>query len=381
MRKLSSSASGILDTVGRIVQLGPRLPGSKAEKRCHDLAEKMLTGLGGWSVDAEEFGYLDWRPIRQSFLRYPKESAIPVQQLGYSPSGDLEGELVFCGGGSKEECRGAEDKMAACSSGWNESLMFLHRIEKYRNAVQAGAKAFILIGEPGHPIPQGIIRKRRHGQIPAIAVSHHNAEEFLDYGQNPATYRLFVENRSHRGKSRNIVGRLDGGRPGILLCAHCDSWTEGAWDNASGVATLLELARWIGNQNFEAEATVCLAGAEEFGLFGSRDFCSRHPGEFAFAINVDGVGLEGAELQARCSDPNLAKIPPLRGLFSELPLTPWGDHFSFHRAGIRTVFLTSGGTSPIQHTHEDRAERLNPKGLESALVVLQRIVTYLASIL
>jgi Iap family predicted aminopeptidase len=249
----------------------------------------------------------------------------------------------------------------------------------YRNAVEAGALGFILAGEAGHPPPGGMIRKRRRGDIPAVSVSHEVAKKYL--GKDSGRFRLIVSNTVEEARSGNVVCRIGGGTPGIVVCAHIDSWSPGAWDNASGVAVLLELATVLKGEDLNHEVMLCFAGAEEFGLFGSRDFCQRHAPEIGLAINVDGVGLDGAEIQVRCSDRSLAGIPPLRGIYSDLPLTPWGDHFSFHAAGIPTLFMTSGGITPIQHTQEDSPKILNPEDLEASLFLLREIVTYEDSIL
>lgn len=375
-----STPSRILSTIGSVAALGPRLPGSRAEADCHRIALEWLRERGVGSVTAEGFDFLDWKPISQSFVS-PGGEPIPALQLGFSPPGDITGEVHHCGCGSEDECEGSRGKLAVCSSGLEGSLRFLHRIQKYRNAVRAGALAFVLVGEPGHNPPLGIIRKRQLGQIPAVSVPHEAGRDLLDMGRADGRFRMATVSRTTTGRSRNVVWRMGGRRPGIVLSAHCDSWTQGAWDNASGVASLLVLADWLAGQEVAHDVAMCFTGAEEFGLFGSRHFCSRHPGEFAFAVNVDGVGLRGAELQARCSDQELAGMPPLKGVYSELPLTPWGDHFAFHRAGLRTVFLTSGGASPVQHTGEDTPDCINPTELGSSQALLQEMVAYLDSIL
>ena len=377
---MSSAGPEILRRIEHIVEFGPRLPGSDAESRCRDYIIDELDRVGRGNIETEVFTFPNWIPVEQELIRVP-DTRIPVSQLGYSGEGEVEAELAYCGGGSAPECRDASGKIALCSSEWGNSLQFLHRIQKYRNAVMAGAVGFILMGDAGHPPPEGMIRKRMRGDIPAVSLSHGVARKYLGDGKSGVRLRLRVRNTIRDDSSGNVIWRLGGEVPGIVLCAHMDSWTPGAWDNASGVATLLELAGVLSAQTFDHDVAICFTGGEEYGLFGSRDFCDRHASEFALAINVDGVGLGGAEVQVRCSDRILAGIPPLRGVYSDLPLTPWGDHFSFQQAGIPTLFLTSGGTNPVQHTREDSLKILNPQDLEASLVLLQEIVAYQAPIL
>ncbi len=379
MRQSNGEASGILRDVQDICRLGPRLPGSEAEKACHDLVLDRLQRLNHGATEVDGFGFKNWTPLHQQLLSWPGDLELPVTQLGYSPSGCVEGGVAWCGGGTKEECRSGKGLMAVCSSTWESSAGFLHRIEKYRNACQAGSTAFILLGEPGHPTPMGIIRKRTPGTIPAVAMSYLDGRRLLDLATTEDGFRLRTESAISQGLSMNTVWRSGGKRPGTALCAHCDSWSEGAWDNASGVATLLHLAGWLTRHRPVKQVALCFTGAEEYGLFGSRELCSRHKDEFAVAISVDGLGL-GREVQVRCSDRRLASLPPLRGVFSDLPLTPWGDHWSFYQAGIPTLFLTSGGENPAQHTQEDSAQHLKQTDLESSFNLLCKIVAYLDSL-
>lgn len=380
MSDLPDAPRRILSTVEEICRFGPRLPGSEAEQACRQLILDHLDKLGSGSAAVESFDLLNWTPITGELAITPGDAAVPVQQLGYSASATVEGQLAYCGGGTKDECRRARDRIALCSSEPEMSPGYLHRIEKYRNAVEAGAHAFILVGEAGHPAPFGIIRKRRCGAIPAVSVGYQAGRELLEREGTQHAARLKVLNKVVQDSSANVVWQLGRSDPATVFCAHYDSWTEGAWDNASGVAALLELALWLESQDLKRNVILCFSSGEELGLFGSMDFCARHAEQLSLAVNVDGVGYGGAELQARCSDPGLAKIPPLKGVFSQLPLTPWGDHWSFHRARVRTIFLTCGGPTPVQHTIEDKPDRLNPPDLEASLDLLRRIVAYSGSI-
>jgi Zn-dependent M28 family amino/carboxypeptidase len=337
-----------------------------------------LNEISGGNCEVERFPFLNWIPVSQSLARLPG-GEIPVTQLGYSAVGEVEAELTDCGTGTKEECRGARGKIALCSSGLDGSLQFLHRIQKYRNAVRAGALGFLLSGEAGHPPPEGMIRKRAKGDIPAVSLTHEAARKNL-FARETVRLRMSVSNTVREDQSANVVWRTGRGHPGVVLCAHMDSWTPGAWDNASGTAVLLELASEFVKHDYAREITLCFTGCEEFGLFGSRDFCRRHAKDFRLAVNVDGVGLAGADIQVRCGERDLAGIPPLKGTYSELPLTPWGDHFSFQKSGVPSLFLTSGGINPVQHTREDSPKILNPQDLEASLNLINEIVAYQLSI-
>ncbi len=375
---MSGQGRSILGLAKEISLLGPRLPGTEAERKCLSLVSERLTRLG-LSPEMDEFEFLDWRPVRQEFIA-PDGSSLQCSQLGYSPSGSFKSEIAYCGYGEVDDCSDAKGRIAVVESGWEGSSRFLHRIQKYRNAVEAGAGAFVLVGQPGRSAPRGIIRKRKLGQIPAISVPYTVGRTLMgDVGRG--TFAVITESETARAESANLVVELGGREPGVLVSAHVDSWTDGAWDNASGTALLVQLCNLLASKPTKHRLSLLFCGAEELGLFGSRRFVEQHQGEYAFAVNVDGVGLRGSKLQVRCSNPSLSRMPPLRGIYSELPLTPWGDHWSFHLAGIQTLFVTTNGANQIQHTEEDGPDCLDEKELESALHLVFKIVRYLDSII
>ncbi len=376
MTSLAENDNHILSLIKRITKLGPRTPGSEAEISCHRLVEQELKGIDGGDINIDEFSFDRWVPEKQS-LRDRRGKDIPIRQLGYSGSGEVGAPLRFCENGTKEDCQGAEGCIAVCSSGPGR-YKFLHRIKKYNNSLQAGASGFILVGNLGHGAPMGIIRKRKAGKLPAVSISYDESRKLrYDLAEE---YSLSVENRIIKSRTRNTSWILDGREPGIILSAHCDSWGPGAWDNASGVALLLSVATRLLSVEIEHQVHIVFTGGEEFGLWGSRRLAQLAPQDYVFAINVDGVGLSGSSLQVRCSDTDLSSIPPLRNIYSRLPLTTSGDHWSFHKAGIRTLFVTCNGTNTVQHTDQDRPHCLNADKLQSSLSLIIEMVAYLDSI-
>ncbi len=113
--------------------------------------------------------------------------------------------------------------------------------------------------------------------------------------------------------SYNVIGRLSGTRPdaeAVLLLAHWDHLglcrpegapdriCNGARDNASGVALMLELARRLADAGpFERDIYVLATTAEESGLLGARAFAANPPvplRSVIAAFNFDTVALAPA---------------------------------------------------------------------------------------
>lgn len=89
-------------------------------------------------------------------------------------------------------------------------------------------------------------------------------------------------------------------------------FSDGALDNATGVAVILELATKLSQQDNYYTYRFLFAGSEETGLRGSRVHVARLPAEdraaIAFAINVDTVGVRDKNncITNGVSDPQLS---------------------------------------------------------------------------
>lgn len=175
--------------------------------------------------------------------------------------------------------------------------------------------------------------------------------------------------------SPNVIGMIPGSDPAlageyVLLMAHLDhngveaskegdKIYNGAMDNASGTATLLEAARALASGP-TLRRTVIFAAvtAEERGLLGS-DYLARHPvtagGKVVAVVNLDmpillydfqDVVAFGAEHStmgdavaraAATQGVSLSPDPiPAEGIFTR------SDHYSFVKQGVPSVFLITG---------------------------------------
>lgn len=141
--------------------------------------------------------------------------------------------------------------------------------------------------------------------------------------------------------------------PSLLVNGALDelvSWSflsEGAVDNATGVAVALSLARAVAERPLRRTLRVVLVGAEESGLRGSRAHAARLSDDewdrLAFVVNLDGVAIEGREncvtenvsapylsLRARRAAARIG-LPLGRG---EMPIVGMSDYASFAETGF-----------------------------------------------
>ncbi len=194
--------------------------------------------------------------------------------------------------------------------------------------------------------------------------------------------------------SRNIIGVVPGYDPVlkneyVVIGAHIDHLGvnrlnrdgeesvqiyPGADDNASGVATVLEIAKQVAARQFLFRRSVIFAffGAEEIGMAGSWYFLNRSFQEvdkIVMMINLDMVGRSGRNnnMQVFTSGQNpeiTAIINELSGrTFSIRPKTSPTDYFpsdhrTFYDKNIPIALFTSG-IHRDYHTPRDRSDKID----------------------
>ena len=159
-----------------------------------------------------------------------------------------------------------------------------------------------------------------------------------------------------------------------------DAICNGADDNASGTAVVLEVARVLAARSGRPRRTVVFAlfGAEELGLHGSKALADHPPavppfegGKVVAMLNVDMVGRlspdKGLMVGGVGSSPSW--MPLLDALGSrDMPIlydravTVRSDHANFYRHDIPVLFFFTG-THDDYHAPGDEAEHINRSGL------------------
>ena len=199
-----------------------------------------------------------------------------------------------------------------------------------------------------------------------------------------ATFAAKLQNRVERLASANVVGKVVGAkRPdeAVLVCAHWDhlgtragseredNIFNGAVDNASGTAALLELAEAISAQETPPVRTILflVTTAEEKGLLGSAYYASDPLIPLAKTVcglNIDGlnvlgpmedisvVGYGASELDDDLRAVSLAQgrtvVPeaePEKGYYFR------SDHFSLAKVGVPMLYAGKGTVS-VEHGAE-----------------------------
>jgi len=272
------------------------------------------------------------------------------------------------------------------------------------NAREHGAVGLIVVDLPAGPSPAdesplpglAIDATGAGGDVglPAVVVKRAAGARLFE-GAHRAELRIDLERKTET--ARNVVGVVRAGAadrlPGALLVgAHYDHLGRGgagslapdsheihngADDNASGTAALLEVARRLSAERDRLRRDVYLVAfsGEESGVLGSTAFTRRPPGELKTAdlaamLNMDMVGrLRGnlvTVLGGESAEEWKELVPPLceKDLVAcSLSGDGYGpsDHSPFYAAGVPVLHFFTGAHEDY-HKPSDDADKINAAG-------------------
>ena len=257
--------------------------------------------------------------------------------------------------------------------------------EKVTRVAEAGAVAAIIYNNQGGLFPG---RLEDDADIPAVAISAEDGERLLGMmGDGELAVTVAVEMEIYN--SRNIVAELPGtsgdGRA-LIIGAHYDTTpgSQGANDNATGVAVLMTAAEELAEAELPFNLRLMLFGAEEIGLLGSEHYADGLPLEERVSIigmvNIDSVGSGGGLVvtgDARLTQRALTHAEA-HGIEAREGRSGMGgsDHASFQRRGMPALFLLGEDLSRI-NSPRDTIEFVEPELVGAAASVVLGIVDQL----
>jgi len=230
--------------------------------------------------------------------------------------------------------------------------------------------------------------------VPVVYVLKDAAKKYFSDQTATLDIKIKIDIGEKKRTGRNVIGFLDNGAARtIVLGAHYDhlgygedgnsmlrtgekAIHNGADDNASGTAALIELARILKNTKQKNNNYLFIAfSAEELGLNGSK-FFTEHPtidfNKINCMINMDMVGRLNDSSQvvtiggygtspqwSSLIDPNNKKNPFVIRIDSSG--TGPSDHTSFYRKDIPVLFFFTGLHSDY-HKPTDDFDKINYTG-------------------
>lgn len=374
-----------------LCDFGGRVQGSSSAEAAFAWTLERLRAIG--PAANEPVPYDGWT-LRRSALSLPDGTALPHVALFGSATtgpGGMELEVLDLGRGAPEDVAAAGARVRGKAVLLRHEYPFapwtIHRRFKLAAAAAAGAAAALMVQpEPGiGPVSGGA----NGVAIPCFGVGIEVAARIAGRRAH-----LVLEGDAAPATAPTLVLDLPGGGEGrVVLSAHLDGHPlgESAMDNATGLAAALALARAVAPDlhAYRRGLTVCVFGAEEWALSGSRAWLAaidpRRRAAIRFNLNLDSIA--GHPRLTALTSGFVGLGPFVRRAAAAIgaevavhhPLMVNSDHANFAAAGIPALRLIAGFDAPegvlrLLLTGADTRAVVPPGELKSAAVTAGAIL-------
>ncbi|RMF79813.1 MAG: M28 family peptidase, partial [Planctomycetota bacterium] len=322
--------------------------------------------------------------------------------------------------------------------GGKNASLYATFVRKARVAAEHGAVALLVVNTPGHEPKEDKLYSwsrrdaRTSYRLPMLHVSRTTADELLAQAGMPdlatlaqqleserrslstdmGSLRVRVETGLSTTTARNVIGVLEGrSAPDeyLVIGAHHDhvgvtrprndrgageQIHNGADDNASGTAGVIELARVFAAGPRPRRSIIFMTfSAEELGLLGSQ-YYAEHPTvpieSIRAMLNFDMIGRVGQHKLQIFGVPTAREFAPLLEKYGrrfgveyepqgpDHPLFSRSDHASFYDKGVPVLFMFTGLHGDY-HLPGDDWELIDARGAATLLRFAHAIVWDLAN--
>lgn len=389
------AGTGAIDFLRTLVDsVGPRVTGTEHSRAAAALILATLRQAGFDSAGYEEYRFQPrWeRGGAEVRVAQPISRALTVGSYGWVPGTDgrVDAPLVDLGRPPTSDIPADATRFERAAvlvdvhSIGDEPLQVM-RTRVAQQLARAGAVAMLIPSDkPDRMVYTSAWGFYPRGPLPVLSIAREDAllvRRLLASG--PVTLTLAVQNTfaDANATERNVVAEIPGRHPSevVVVGAHFDSWdfADGADDNGTGVAAVVEAARILKSLDVKPSATIrfLFVSGEEQANLGSRAYVQRHAAELdatrAFLMMDDGAQLPlGFNTNGR-SD----LVGPLRTLLA--PLAPMhaaditdaadleSDNASFMAAGVPSLTLrvADGDYDVRHHAIADTFDKIDPRQL------------------
>lgn len=247
--------------------------------------------------------------------------------------------------------------------------------------------------------------KAEASPIPVIIVGRNTVKKYFSDETASLSIKLKVEFTDNVRTGHNVIGLMDNGAPiTVIIGAHYDHLGmgedgnslfpgvekqvhNGADDNASGTAALIELYKLVHNSRLKNNNYLFIAfSGEEAGLFGSKYFAD-HPSidlsNANYMINLDMIGrlndsTKTVTIGGYGTSP--AWGPLLKSIGNRYFVNKYdssgtgpSDHTSFYRKNIPVLFFFTGLHSDYHKPTDDYA-KINYTGLYRVIQYIYKLI-------
>jgi aminopeptidase YwaD len=274
---MTLDAAGVIRHIS--TEIGSRFGGSTGDEETARYLAEIFAALP-CDVETQEFGFIGWRPKGEPAFTVGKE-AVACAPLLYSaatgPDG-VQGRLM--------------------RHGTSYLIPGVYELPSFAIVGPNGEDRARIICEASGPAIS-LINPRQIFQLPQIVVGGDDEPTLRRWAAEERDAHLFVDAEVlPDARTRNVIARYRGSdRPErIVVCAHADTSlnTPGAYDNASGLGGLYELASRVVDAKLDINIDFIAFACEEQGFYGASYYVNRlkERGELAdirFVVNLDQI--------------------------------------------------------------------------------------------
>ncbi len=307
---------------GLTTEVGQRQGGTEAEARARAWAVTRLRAMGFANVRVEEFRMPTWvRGAERAELLAPFPQSLTLTALGNSGATAADGLTADVVGFANLAAFEAADpalirgrivyighNMRRTQDGSSYGAFGPVRFVGPDRAARRGAAAIVIrsVGTD-HDRRNPHTGNTNFGEgvtpIPAAALSNpdaDNLERILARADTPVRMRLTLTPRNiGQQTSGNVIADIAGSDATagmVVVACHLDSWDlgTGAIDDAAGCGIIAAAAQRVAAMPGQRRRTIriLMAGAEEVGVWGGRDYGQRH------ARNAEGAASHAVALES-----------------------------------------------------------------------------------
>lgn len=333
--------------------IGERHLGSTGEAATQDFLEARFREMG-YEVLRETFDTPGWRYGKYE-MRLENGETLDCAPCYFSPGTTLTAKLQTFW--TATDAAGPLEKFAGSIvfAGNYDFMQVADTNALAERLEKAGAAALIINSPYNDTYSTKIIRSPHLERMAVFTVSQRTALRLAREEGRPVSLHLEAQRFDH--VSCNVVARHHSSQKGadkLVIGAHYDTspGIPGAADNATGIASLLEIARACRDKLSNWNVDFVAFGGEEYGGpgygIGGYKYAQAHAAEPIRAmICLDGFGTYLTIPEARVGRSSklrtLVRKHATRSHLRVLPFRRGSDQGIFHEQGIPTIWLTDGG--------------------------------------
>lgn len=346
-------------------EIGSRRAGTKSCEITAEFIRSVFSGCG-YGINFFAIPFVSWEADRAEIIC--DNHVISGFANIYSPSGTGEGEAIVLRNVFELERLDIHGKVYIFTDELTQEVLYLgdtpfqsERDAWVQELLDSCIPAAIITINP--KINSTLPYMEKYTGAPSLTVSKSHEQEVLQLEHKQV--QVCISSCSENSVTGNVLAKTRGAKKKIVISAHYDTaeGSPGAWDNGSGVAALLELAKRFQNRDLKVQIEFAAMCPHEIGYPGSIIYADTEQAELEkvlLNINIDGIGaVEGCDTLTSDNLPDwiyriIQKIlPHYKEIKDKGAIQVEGDHFAYTWNSIPAILFTSIGNVSMHHENVD----------------------------